>query len=48
MTGVHKLFVGHARLTRSVTVPPDGIRTVTESVVDTFHHIPSRAAHSPG
>jgi ubiquinone/menaquinone biosynthesis C-methylase UbiE len=31
MTGVHELFVGHAQLTRSVTVLPDGIRAVTES-----------------
>jgi hypothetical protein len=31
MTGAHELFVGHAQLTRSVTVLPDGIRTVTES-----------------
>lgn len=31
MTGVHEMFVGHDKLTRSVTVLPDGIRTVTES-----------------
>jgi len=31
MTGVHEMFVGHEQLTRSVTVLPDGIRTVTES-----------------
>ncbi len=31
MTGVHEMFVGHDQLTRSVTVLPDGIRTVTES-----------------
>jgi hypothetical protein len=32
MTGVHEMFVGHEHLTRTVTVLPDGIRTVTESV----------------
>ncbi len=31
MTGVHEMFVGHEQLTRSVTLLPDGIRTVTES-----------------
>lgn len=31
MTGVHEMFVGHDKLTRAVTVLPDGIRTVTES-----------------
>lgn len=31
MTGVHEMFVGHEQLTRSVTVLPDGIKTVTES-----------------
>lgn len=31
MTGVHEMLVGHEQLTRSVTVLPDGIRTVTES-----------------
>lgn len=31
MAGVHELFVGHGQLTRSVTLLPDGIRTLTES-----------------
>jgi len=31
MTGVHEMFVGHEQLTRSVTMLPDGIKTVTES-----------------
>ena len=31
MTGVHEMFMGYEQLTRSVTVLPDGIRTVTES-----------------
>jgi hypothetical protein len=31
MTGVHEMFMGHEQLTRSVTVLPDGIKTVTES-----------------
>jgi hypothetical protein len=31
MTGVHEMFVGHEQLTRTVTVLPDGIRSVTES-----------------
>lgn len=31
MTGVHEMFVAHEQLTRSVTVLPDGIKTVTES-----------------
>jgi len=31
MAGVHELFVGHDQLTRTVTLLPDGIRSVTES-----------------
>jgi len=31
MTGVHEMFMGHEQLTRTVTVLPDGVRTLTES-----------------
>lgn len=31
MTGVHEMLMGHEQLTRSVTVLPDGLKTVTES-----------------
>jgi hypothetical protein len=31
MSDIHELFIGHDRITRTVTNLPDGIRTVTES-----------------
>lgn len=36
MTGVHEMFMGHEQLTRTVTVLPDGVRTVTESANPTL------------